>query len=66
MDHLKIGAYMTDKEFNKRCLEDYSEHICKGCRYSEIIRNTSYSCKQFNLLEVEEEDTCKLWRAKDD
>ena len=57
---------MTDDEFNKRCLEDYSKYICKGCKHSEIINNTRYNCKQFPDLEVEEDRTCKLWEAKDE
>ena len=65
MDHQTIGGYMTNEEFNKRCLEDYSSYVCKGCKYSKIIHGTLYECKQFPDLEVKEDFTCKLWESKD-
>ena len=66
MDHQTIGEYMTDEEFNKRCLENYSEHTCKDCKHCETIENNLHECKKFTDLEVEEDFTCKLWEKKDD
>lgn len=51
---------MTDKDFNKRCLDNYSQYTCKDCNHYK-----DSSCKQFPAIEVKEDFTCKSWELKD-
>ena len=50
---------MSDEDFNKRCLENYSDYTCKDCKH--YIKG---ACGVFDSLDVYDSFTCKRWETK--